>query len=272
MCCWVAARHAGFKRVPGVAYGPGCRGRPRFSTMQSSKISDKLTCKSLSIDWIGAQATLIGSRILIFGGEDFARRPQSDLYILDMADTAWRTPDPPHASDDSSAPSPAASSPASSQGPSARSAHVAACVGGRYACAKPARRGHKVETDTGSWGTTAICTLSVLHACAWASELALRRSHLSLRPQSCAVIMLSPSKARRTCCPHTACSTVCPPCRFLLIFGGGSVAHCFNDIWCLDTNTMVWSRPPTAGEPPCPRAGDMKSTAAEAGSYPYCAR
>lgn len=44
-------------------------------------------------------------------------------------------------------------------------------------------------------------------------------------------------------------------CRFLLIFGGGSVAHCHNDLWCLDTYTLQWSQPPTAGTPPCPRAG-----------------
>ncbi|KAK9808467.1 hypothetical protein WJX73_009555 [Symbiochloris irregularis] len=118
-------------------------------------------------------ATLIGSRIYIFGGEDFARRPQSDLYILDMADTAWRTPDPPQAPDDTATPVSTPPSTSISQGPSARSAHVAACVAGR----------------------------------------------------------------------------------FLLIFGGGSVAHCFNDLWCLDTQTMAWHQPGTSGEPPCPRAG-----------------
>lgn len=122
------------------------------------------------------QATLIGSRIFIFGGEDFARRPQSDLYILDMADTAWRTPESlnPSSNEPSTSSQPTPTQPPP-QGPSARSAHVAACVGGR----------------------------------------------------------------------------------FLLVFGGGSIANCFNDLWSLDTQTMVWSQPATEGEPPCPRAGAL---------------
>eukprot|EP00884_Botryococcus_braunii_P007391 jgi/Botrbrau1/16653/Bobra.0068s0069.1 len=43
--------------------------------------------------------------------------------------------------------------------------------------------------------------------------------------------------------------------RYLLIFGGGSVAHCYNDLYLLDTETMQWSQPKTEGNPPSPRAG-----------------
>ncbi|CAL8471826.1 g11368 [Coccomyxa elongata] len=43
--------------------------------------------------------------------------------------------------------------------------------------------------------------------------------------------------------------------RFLVIFGGGSVAHCYNDVTLLDTKTNEWSCPQTEGTPPTPRAG-----------------
>ena len=44
--------------------------------------------------------------------------------------------------------------------------------------------------------------------------------------------------------------------RYLIIFGGGSVAHCFNDLHVLDTETMQWSQPPVEGEQPSARAGE----------------
>lgn len=43
--------------------------------------------------------------------------------------------------------------------------------------------------------------------------------------------------------------------RFLMVFGGGSVANCYNDVVMLDTKTLEWSSPQTTGTPPTPRAG-----------------
>lgn len=43
--------------------------------------------------------------------------------------------------------------------------------------------------------------------------------------------------------------------RFLLVFGGGSIASCYNDLHVLDTETMHWSQPATQGTQPSPRAG-----------------
>ena len=43
--------------------------------------------------------------------------------------------------------------------------------------------------------------------------------------------------------------------RFLVVFGGGSVAHCYNDVVVLDAKTNEWSAPQTSGTPPTPRAG-----------------
>lgn len=41
----------------------------------------------------------------------------------------------------------------------------------------------------------------------------------------------------------------------MLLFGGGSVAHCNDELWVLDTHTMEWSRPEAEGPVPPPRAG-----------------
>ncbi|KAL2254133.1 acyl-CoA-binding domain-containing protein 4 [Sesamum indicum] len=51
--------------------------------------------------------------------------------------------------------------------------------------------------------------------------------------------------------------------RYLLIFGGGSHATCFNDLHVLDLQTMEWSRPIQQGEIPSPRAGHCGVTVGE---------
>lgn len=43
--------------------------------------------------------------------------------------------------------------------------------------------------------------------------------------------------------------------RWLLVFGGGSLVHCFSDLHVLDTHTGAWSTPPTEGPTPSSRAG-----------------
>uniref|UniRef100_A0A7N0U6P7 ACB domain-containing protein n=1 Tax=Kalanchoe fedtschenkoi TaxID=63787 RepID=A0A7N0U6P7_KALFE len=51
--------------------------------------------------------------------------------------------------------------------------------------------------------------------------------------------------------------------RYLLIFGGGSHATCFNDLHVLDIQSMEWSRPKQQGEVPTPRAGHAGVTIGE---------
>ncbi|KAJ6876765.1 acyl-CoA-binding domain-containing protein 4 [Populus alba x Populus x berolinensis] len=51
--------------------------------------------------------------------------------------------------------------------------------------------------------------------------------------------------------------------RYLLIFGGGSHATCFNDLHVLDMQTMEWTRPTQQGEIPTPRAGHAGVTVGE---------
>ncbi|KAF3795770.1 Acyl-CoA-binding domain-containing protein 4 [Nymphaea thermarum] len=51
--------------------------------------------------------------------------------------------------------------------------------------------------------------------------------------------------------------------RYLLIFGGGSHATCFNDLHVLDLQSMEWSRPTVQGTIPTPRAGHAGITVGE---------
>eukprot|EP01024_Parvocaulis_polyphysoides_P061081 TRINITY_DN672_c1_g5_i1.p1 TRINITY_DN672_c1_g5~~TRINITY_DN672_c1_g5_i1.p1 ORF type:complete len:575 (+),score=49.31 TRINITY_DN672_c1_g5_i1:16-1740(+) len=43
--------------------------------------------------------------------------------------------------------------------------------------------------------------------------------------------------------------------KYMLIYGGGSVAHCFSDLHILDTSTMQWLDVEVSGSPPAARAG-----------------
>ncbi|WIA35517.1 hypothetical protein OEZ86_003944 [Tetradesmus obliquus] len=45
----------------------------------------------------------------------------------------------------------------------------------------------------------------------------------------------------------------------MLVFGGGSIASCFNDLWQLDLARGAWSKPELHGPSPTPRAGHSGS-------------
>lgn len=103
----------------------------------------------------GHSATIIGSKVYVFGGEDARRKPLSELWTLDLSTLEWHRPE------------------TTGPAPAPRSAHA---------------------------------------ACAYRN-------------------------------------------RYIVMFGGGSVAICYDDLVVLDTQTMEWSRPATKGPVPPPRAG-----------------
>ncbi|KAK9868001.1 hypothetical protein WJX84_010049 [Apatococcus fuscideae] len=51
---------------------------------------------------------------------------------------------------------------------------------------------------------------------------------------------------------HTA---TCIREQWVVVFGGGSAAHCFSDVWALDTQRLRWLELRVAGSSPSPRAG-----------------
>ncbi|XP_074583445.1 acyl-CoA-binding domain-containing protein 6-like isoform X2 [Curcuma longa] len=63
--------------------------------------------------------------------------------------------------------------------------------------------------------------------------------------------------------PRSEHAAACHADRYLLIFGGGSHATCFNDLHVLDLQTMEWSKPEQQGVVPGPRAGHAGVTIGE---------
>ncbi|VAH97445.1 unnamed protein product [Triticum turgidum subsp. durum] len=133
-------------------------------TSDSAKTAQVSPCAGHSLVSRGGQSvTLVGTTLVVFGGEDAKRCLLNDLHILDLETMTWDDVD------------------AIGTPPAPRSDHVAACHADRY----------------------------------------------------------------------------------LLIFGGGSHATCFNDLHVLDLQTMEWSRPKQQGPIPSPRAGHAGATVGE---------
>ena len=103
------------------------------------------------------QATVVGNRVFLFGGEDHQRQQRSNTAMLHLKDMTWEVLE---LDEDDAQPAP-------------RSAHTATCIKGRW----------------------------------------------------------------------------------VVIFGGGSAAHCFNDVWAFDTQKLRWQQLHVAGGSPTPRAG-----------------
>ena len=55
--------------------------------------------------------------------------------------------------------------------------------------------------------------------------------------------------------PRSALVCVAYQDRYMLLFGGGSAAHCHNDFWVFDTLKGAWERPVVNGKAPLARAG-----------------
>ncbi|XP_042507612.1 acyl-CoA-binding domain-containing protein 4-like [Macadamia integrifolia] len=64
-------------------------------------------------------------------------------------------------------------------------------------------------------------------------------------------------------CPRSDHAAAVHAERYLLIFGGGSHATCFNDLHVLDLQNMEWSKPMQQGDIPSPRAGHAGVTVGE---------
>eukprot|EP00210_Caulerpa_lentillifera_P002731 g2611.t1 len=128
----------------------------RSLDLQSMKWSEVSVTGEIPVSRGGHSATLLGSKVYIFGGEDRARRPLSDLHVLDLTTLVWKQ-----------------ITTSQNRLPTPRSAHVGA-------------------------------------------------SYLN---------------------------------RYILYFGGGSAATCFNDLIVFDTQRQKWHVLKVTGRKPSPRAG-----------------
>ncbi|RHZ08709.1 hypothetical protein DYB31_003929, partial [Aphanomyces astaci] len=164
-------------------------------------------------------ATLVGSRIFVFGGYD-GRRNHNDLHIFDCDTLSWETyTDPRSSNQDSTPPSLSAAFPASRNGHTATLAHNSIYILGGW---------------LGS-GPHAANDLHILHV-------------NSMRWESPITTGTPPGP----CNMHT--TDYLPNVNGLLVFRGGDGKEYLNDLHLFDLPTRHWSRPTTHGTPPSPRA------------------
>ncbi|RQM24633.1 hypothetical protein B5M09_009410 [Aphanomyces astaci] len=164
-------------------------------------------------------ATLVGSRIFVFGGYD-GRRNHNDLHIFDCDTLSWETyTDPRSSNQDSTPPSLSAAFPASRNGHTATLAHNSIYILGGW---------------LGS-GPHAANDLHILHV-------------NSMRWESPITTGTPPGP----CNMHT--TDYLPNINGLLVFRGGDGKEYLNDLHLFDLPTRHWSRPTTHGTPPSPRA------------------
>ncbi|GFZ02978.1 acyl-CoA binding protein 4 [Actinidia rufa] len=153
----------------------------------------------------GQSVTLIGTNLVVFGGQDAKRSLLNDLHILDLETMTWDEIDAVHAP------------------------HCASRL-------KSLRPAHNSST--------------------W-----VRHNHFDENGCDCGhSVLLSATSVMESRCgvppsPRSDHAAAVHAERYLLIFGGGSHATCFNDLHVLDLQAMEWSRPTQQGKIPSPRAG-----------------
>ncbi|KAK9086460.1 hypothetical protein Syun_028854 [Stephania yunnanensis] len=144
----------------------------------------------------GQSVTLVGSNLVMFGGQDAKRTLLNDLHILDLETMTWDDID-------------------------------------------------------------AVTSYLTAEAFRFSSILPKHQSIDFVRGLGCMFLEGVPPSPRSD---HAAAVHAE---RYLLIFGGGSHAACFNDLHVLDLQSMEWSRPAPQGEIPSPRAGHAGVTVGE---------
>ncbi|PPR86723.1 hypothetical protein GOBAR_AA33963 [Gossypium barbadense] len=160
----------------------------------------------------GQSVTLVGSTLVIFGGQDAKRTLLNDLHILDLETMTW---------DDFDA--------VCANGPYIAFS-IEIVIELTFAAFQISKAGFEL-------GVSLHSTIGLIH-------LILTRLGVPPSPRS----------------DHAAAVHAE---RYLLIFGGGSHATCFNDLHVLDLQAMEWSRPTQQGEIPSPRAGHAGVTVGE---------
>ena len=229
------------------------------------------------------QATLIGSKVYVFGGEDSSRRPLGDLHVLNLTDMSWcGAEDLRHGQTCPYRSLPTLSKPShrplvwltmitlqvlsiffachrsapetSGGGPAPRSAHVAAAYADRWLLVFGG--GSLVRSIKGS-ANSMRTNASALRMCN--PPAACELAELGGRHHMCWLAACSPGVG---CCRTAAKNMVQHPsvrCLLLrLVLWPAAQVHCFNDLHVLDTQTGAWSRPSTSESLPSARAGGSR--------------
>ncbi|KAG1361355.1 acyl-CoA-binding domain-containing protein 4 [Cocos nucifera] len=229
----------------------------------------------------GQSVTLVGSKLVMFGGEDRRRRLLNDLHILDLKTMTWDIVE------------------AKKTYPAPRFDHIAAvhadqyllifggsshstcfndlhlldlhskCVGflGRilsidlethYYSVVPTNG--KIPTARGGQSVTLVGSKLVMFGGEDRRRRLLNDLHiLDLKTMTWDIV-----EAKKTYpAPRFDHIAAVHADQYLLIFGGSSHSTCFNDLHLLDLHSMEWSRPETQGAYVTPRGGHAGTTVDE---------
>ena len=218
---------------------------------------------------------LLGSKAYLIGG-NYAGRYIADTWCLDLESLAWSQVVP-------SSSSPSSLSEGGTAGLPPSAGHAAVGYNGSVVLVGGHERLERVKGKVKSFSPMKVHRLDPI-GCAW-SDVAttgvvpLQRGGHSVnliahklymfggenpnRKPSNELFVLDlktnewsqPEVAGEAPIARSSHSAVTYLDRYIVVFGGGSVANCYNDVVVLDTQTMTWTRPETIGQTPPIRAG-----------------
>ncbi|PNW86136.1 hypothetical protein CHLRE_02g074650v5 [Chlamydomonas reinhardtii] len=226
-----------------------------------------------------AAAAVVGNAMYVLGG-NYGGRYLSDVWALDLTSGTWSAvplarPAEEGGSSGGAAPAPAAASGSGSGFPPTAGHSVTAWNGklyvlGGHTKAKGAATmslrvvdpAARTVTEPEASGTVPPArgghTATLIGDKVWVfgGEDGSRRALADVFVLDLASLTWStPEVSGKAPPPRSAsCATVYQD-RYLVAFGGGSVATCYSDVHVLDTETLTWSQPAQAGAKVSPRAG-----------------
>jgi hypothetical protein len=200
------------------------------------------------------QGVLRGSQLFVFGGEDVMRRPLGQLLQLDLDTLQWSVPE--------------------TTGkwlwwgacPCVGRWVQTICAAGSVAVAVAMLRTgtsqgvcvsvRLVVTYRLKAGRGQVCSRAPVTTVLGASAVGGSGGALNpvVRAHACRLLPPPPPVGTPPG-PRSAHTAALYRGRYMLVFGGGSVAHCNNELHVLDLDTLEWSRLESEGPVPPPRAG-----------------
>ncbi|XP_052193414.1 acyl-CoA-binding domain-containing protein 4 [Diospyros lotus] len=220
-------------------------------------------------------AAVIDDKMYIFGGNHNGRY-LSDLQVLDLRSWTWSRIEVKPGNESVEAPSPVTVSPCAGHSLIPWGTNKLLCVAGHTKDPSETIQVKVFDLQTYTWSilktygkppvsrggqsVTLVGSSLVIFGGQDAKRSLLNDLHLldleTMTWDEIDAVGVSPS-------PRSDHAAAVHAERYLLIFGGGSHATCFNDLHVLDLQAMEWSRPTQQVEIPSPRAGHAGVTVGE---------
>ncbi|PSS24587.1 Acyl-CoA-binding domain-containing protein [Actinidia chinensis var. chinensis] len=259
-----------------------------LETQDKDVVSDGLGSVNVYDQWVGPpvsgprpkaryehQAAVIDDKMYIFGGNHNGRY-LNDLQVLDLRSWTWSRIEVKSGVDSLESPSPVPVPPCAGHSLIPWGTNKLLSIGGHTKDPSENMQVKVFDLQTSTWSTlktygkppvsrggqsvTLVGTSLVIFGGQDANRSLLNDLHIldleTMTWDEIDAVGVPPSpRSDHTAAVHAE--------RYLLIFGGGSHAACFNDLHVLDLQAMEWSRPTQQGEIPSPRAGHAGVTVGE---------